>query len=199
MVQHTARRIDYLVGAAQVLARSEYVGSVSAERSQRGPRRDRNRRRLRDDQRTAGIENWRRWDIWRGRDLRGRHSDRQRNSRERKTANACEKHCSDPYVYCRTTLCGINAFGIAEVVKGLFGCAEQSKVVRSESPEPLSPYGRLRGAGVALVAARWSPALRATRFAAHPGRKSLGQGVRASSLLGRMSFRPPWVMNDERG
>src|ERR1700722_8697856 len=87
-----ARRIDYLIGAAQVLARSEYVGSVSAERSQRGPRRDRNRRRLRDDQRTAGIENWRRWDIWRGRDLRGRHSDRQRNSRERKTANACEKH-----------------------------------------------------------------------------------------------------------
>ena len=108
MVQHTARRIDYLIGAAQVLARSEYVGSVSAERSQRGPRRDRNRRRLRDDQRTAGIENWRRWDIWRGRDLRGGQSDRQRNSRERKTANACEKHCSDPYVYCRTTLCGIN-------------------------------------------------------------------------------------------
>ena len=35
MVQYTARRIDYLVGAAQVLARSEYVGSVSAERSQR--------------------------------------------------------------------------------------------------------------------------------------------------------------------
>src|ERR1700751_1306425 len=92
MVQHTARRIDYLVGAAQVLARSEYVGSVSAERSQRGPRRDRNRRRLWDDQRTAGIENWRRWDIWSGRDLRGRHSDRQRNSRERKTASACEKH-----------------------------------------------------------------------------------------------------------
>jgi len=134
MVQHTARRIDYLIGAAQVLARSEYVGSVSAERSQRGPRRDRNRRRLRDDQRTAGIENWRRWDIWRGRDLRGRHSDRQRNSRERKTANACEEHCSDPYVYRRATLCGINAFGIAEVVKGIFGCAEQSKVVRSESP-----------------------------------------------------------------
>src|SRR6185369_9936545 len=68
MVQHTARRIGYLVGAAQVLARSEYVGSVSAERSQRSPRRDRNCRRLRDDQRTAAIENWRWWDIWRGRD-----------------------------------------------------------------------------------------------------------------------------------
>ena len=37
MVQHTARRIDYLVGAAQVLARSEYVGSVSAERSSGAP------------------------------------------------------------------------------------------------------------------------------------------------------------------
>jgi len=86
MVQHTARRIDYLVGAAQVLARSEYVRSVSAERSQRGPRRDRNRRRLRDDQRTARIENWRRWDIWHRRDLRGRNSDRQRNSCKRKTA-----------------------------------------------------------------------------------------------------------------
>ena len=92
MVQHTARRIDYLVGAAQVLARSEYVGSVSAERSQRGPRRDRNRRRLRDDQRTARIEDWRRWDIWHRRDLRGRNSDRQRNSCKRKTANACERH-----------------------------------------------------------------------------------------------------------
>ena len=31
-------------------------------------------------------------------------------------------------------MCGINAFGIAEIAKGLFGCAEQSKVVRSESP-----------------------------------------------------------------
>src|SRR6516162_6089032 len=119
MVQHTARRIDYLVSAAQVLARSEYIGSVSAERSQRGPRRDRNRRRLRDDQRTAGIEIWRWCDIWRGRDLRGRNSERQRNCRERKTANACEKHaviltCRDPYAnlkqsanvplpYCRTT------------------------------------------------------------------------------------------------
>jgi len=92
MVQHTARRIDYLVGAAQVLARSEYVGSVPADRSQRGPRRDRNRRRLRDDQRTARIEDWRRWDIWHRRDLRGRNSDRQRNSCKRKTANACERH-----------------------------------------------------------------------------------------------------------
>src|SRR5262249_24349591 len=127
MVQHTARRIDYLVGAAQVLPRSEYVGSVSSERSQRGPRRDRNRTRLRDDQRTARIENWRRWDIWHRRDLRGRNSDRQRNSCKRKTANACEKHgviltCTD------TTLCGINAFGIAEIAKGLFSCAEQSSL-----------------------------------------------------------------------
>jgi len=31
-------------------------------------------------------------------------------------------------------MCGINALGIAEIAKGLFGCAEQSKVVRSESP-----------------------------------------------------------------
>jgi hypothetical protein len=77
MVQHTARRIDDLVSASQVLARSEYVGSGSAERSQRRPRRDRNLVRLRDDQRTAGIENWRRCDIWRGRDLRGRNSGRE--------------------------------------------------------------------------------------------------------------------------
>jgi len=154
MVQHTARRIDYLVGAAQVLARSEYVGSVSAERSQRGPRRDRNRRRLRDDQRTAGIENWRRWDIWRGRDLRGRHSDRQRNSRERKTANACEKHCSDPYVYCPRTLCGINAFGIAEIAKGLFSCAEQSRVVRSESSQRRLVHSAITSPIQAALAAR---------------------------------------------
>jgi hypothetical protein len=91
MVQHTARRIDYLVGAAHVIPRSEYAGSVSSERSQRGPRRDRNRRRLGDDQRTARIENWRRWNIWHRRDLRGRNSDRQRNSCKRKTANACER------------------------------------------------------------------------------------------------------------
>ena len=132
MVQHTARRIDYLVGAAQVLARSEYVGSVSAQRSQRGPRRDRNRRRLRDDQRTARIENWRRWDIWHRRDLRGRNSDRQRNSCKRKTANACERH--GVILTCtRVTLCGMDAFGIAEIAKGLFSCVEQSRVVRSES------------------------------------------------------------------
>ena len=31
-------------------------------------------------------------------------------------------------------MCGINDFGIAEIAKGLFGCAEQSNVVRSESP-----------------------------------------------------------------
>ena len=30
-----------------------------------------------------------------------------------------------------TTLCGINAFGIAEIAKGIFSCAEQSRVVRS--------------------------------------------------------------------
>ena len=62
MVQYPARRFDYLVSAAQVLARSKYVGSSA--------RRDRNRMRLRDDQRTARIENWRRWDIWHRRDLR---------------------------------------------------------------------------------------------------------------------------------
>ena len=76
-----------------------YVGSST--------RPDRNRMRLRDDQRTAWIENWRRWDIWYRRDLRGRNS---------------------------VTLCGINAFGIAEIAKGLFSCAEQSRVVHSESP-----------------------------------------------------------------
>ena len=37
------------------------------------------------------------------------------------------KTCSDPYVYCRSTLCGINAFGIAEIAKGLSSCAEQIK------------------------------------------------------------------------
>ena len=41
---------------------------------------------------------------------------------------------SDPYVYYHTSLCGINAFGIAEIAKGLFGCAEQSRVARSDSP-----------------------------------------------------------------
>ena len=122
MVQHTARRIDYLVGAAQVLARSKYVGSSA--------RRDRNRMRLRDDQRTARIENWRRWHIWHRRDLRGRNSDRQRNSCKRKTANACERH-GVILTFTHTTLCGVNAFGIAEIAKGLFSCAEQSRVVRS--------------------------------------------------------------------
>jgi hypothetical protein len=34
----------------------------------------------------------------------------------------------------RSTLCGINAFGIAKIAKGLFSCAEQSRLVRSESP-----------------------------------------------------------------
>jgi hypothetical protein len=139
MVQHTPRRIDYLVGAAQVLARSEYVGSVSAERSQRGPWRDRNWRRLRDDQRTAGIENWRRWDIWRGRDLRGRHSDRQRNSRERKTANACEKHCSDPYVYCPTTLCGIKLSVSRKSQKAYSAAPNNQESCVPSLPEPLSP------------------------------------------------------------
>ena len=31
-------------------------------------------------------------------------------------------------------LCGINAFGIAKIAKVPFSCAEQSRVVRSESP-----------------------------------------------------------------
>jgi hypothetical protein len=31
-------------------------------------------------------------------------------------------------------LCGINAFGIAKIAKGLFSYAEQSRVARSESP-----------------------------------------------------------------
>ena len=138
MVQHTARRIDYLVGAAQVLARSEYVGSVSAERSQRGPRRDRNRRRLRDDQRTARIEDWRRWDIWHRRDLRGRNSDRQRNSCKRNTANACERHgviLTCTYI----ALCGIDAFGIAEIQKAYSAAPNNQESCVVSIPEPLSP------------------------------------------------------------
>ena len=164
MVQHTARRIDYLVGAAQVLARSEDVGSVSAERSQRGPRRDRNRRRLRDDQRTARIEDWRRWDIWHRRDLRGRNSDRQRNSCKRKTANACERH--GVILTCtHITLCGIDAFGIAEIAKGLFSCAEQSRVVRSESLKSVNlvPTQRAGMRGVIQAGGRslwWSQMVR---------------------------------------
>jgi hypothetical protein len=50
-----------------------------------------------------------------------------------KDSKRVRKAWGDPYLL-QTKLCGTNAFGIAEIAKGLFSCAEQSRVLRSESP-----------------------------------------------------------------
>ena len=56
-----------------------------------------------------------------------------------KDSKRVRKTCRGPYVYSNTRLCGINAFGIAEIAKGLFSCAEQSRV----APSSVSPRAAL--------------------------------------------------------
>ena len=53
-----------------------------------------------------------------------------------------------------TPMCGINAFGIAEIAKGLFGCAEQSKVVRSEFSQSRLVHSAITSPVQAAFAAR---------------------------------------------
>ena len=46
-----------------------------------------------------------------------------------KDSKRVRKAWSDPYV--NITLCGIDAFGIAEIAKDLFSCAEQSSLSKA--------------------------------------------------------------------
>ena len=108
MVQHTARRIDYLVGAAQVLARSEYVGSVSAERSQRGPGETGTGGGCGTTSELLGLRIGAGGTYGAG----GSCADAIPTDKETvasENSKRVRKTCSDPYVYYYTMLCGKTA------------------------------------------------------------------------------------------
>ena len=117
MVQHTARRIEYpLVPRKYSPIPNTWIRIRRT--IQRGPRRDRNRRRLGTTSELLGLRIGAGGTYGAGGTCADAIPTDKETSRERKTANACEKHCSDPYVYYCATLCGINAFGISEIAKG---------------------------------------------------------------------------------